>query len=595
MNLTSDLEKVIRRFALHNAFLHHGKANDKAVLGKILADRLDLRPQVKELLVEITAIVSEINSKSESTIKNELEVLAPELLHKEKQEKHIELPELENIGSDKQVVMRFAPGPSGPLHIGHSRAIILNDEYVKRYSGKFILRLEDTNPQNIEPDAYDMIQEDLGWLGVKYNEMYRQSDRFGIYLKFAQELLSLGCAYICTCPVEHWRELKSNGQACPDRELPVFDHLERWEKMMAREYEPGQVSYIVKTDLTHPNPAVRDFVGYRIVEHPHPLTNDKYYIYPTYNFSVAIDDHLMGITHILRGKDHLNNTIRQKYVYNYMGWQLPEFLHYGWVSLPDVILKTSVIKDGIRSGKYTDWSDIQLGTLRALSRRGIHPEAIRKYWLDMGVKDVDITFSWETLYAINKDLVDKNANRYFFVWDPVEIIITDATKLVGHAPLQPDNPSKGTRNTVLVKEKCKISRPGSDSGLGLNPGTEQKIDGIRIYVPVDDIETLQAGTKIRLKDLGNIELISVDPKNISTAKYLDNDLGILKTGVKIIHWISVNDNFQITIYLPDGSYKEGYCENDTVKSLGSIIQFERFGFVQLGSSTSPLIGWFAHK
>ena len=111
------------------------------------------------------------------------------------------------------------------------------------------------------------------------------------------------------------------------------------------------------------------------------------------NFSVAVDDHLLGLTHVLRGKDHLNNTYRQAYLFNYFGWEKPEYIHYGRVSIEDVKLKTSLIKEEIKKQVYSGWDDIRLGTIRALTKRGISPEAIRKYWVDVGVKPVDIMFS----------------------------------------------------------------------------------------------------------------------------------------------------------------------------------------------------------
>ncbi len=588
----SSLEEAIRKFALQNALFHHGKAESKAVLGKILAKHPEARASVKSLILEINGIVDEINLRSEAKQTSDLELLAPELLHKKKHEKHMVLPELPNIDTAKTVVMRFAPGPSGPLHLGHTRAIILNNEYVKRYSGKFIVRFEDTNPQNIAPEAYDMIIDDLAWLGVQYHEQYKQSDRFDIYYELAKKLLEQGHAYICTCPVEQWRNLKNNQQACPDRDLLVSEQLERWTRMLAREYDPGMASLVVKTDLAHSNPAVRDFVGMRMVAQPHPLTGDKYYVYPTYNLSVAIDDHLMGITHILRGKDHFNNTHRQKYIYDYFGWPTPEFLHYGWVSLPDMILKTTTIKEGIRSGKYKDWADIQLGTLQALARRGIDPNAIRNYWLDVGIKEVDIEFSWQTLYAFNKVLVDKRANRYFFAWSPVILVITGASSLEGHAPLHPDDPSRGIRKTKLVATATNVD--GAETDMG-----------ICVMISREDLETMASGDKLRLKDLGNIELTKIDLEQKSYAKYIGNDLSIIKKGVKIIHWVSSSDNYPITVYLPNGKVIKGYCETSAMDDENKIVQFERFGFVNLGREDVPnrsddsvrtgLVAWFTHK
>jgi glutamyl-tRNA synthetase len=576
----SDLRAIIRKFALHNAFIHDGSASEKAVLGKLLGEQPEFRTQVKELMPLVKELVLEINSLNPSNIREELSKIAPELLHKEKHEKELVLPELTNISSDQQVVMRFAPGPSGPLHIGHTRAVILNDEYVKRYAGNLIIRLEDTNPKNIDLEAYELIPEDLEWLGVKYHQMVKQSDRFELYYKYAKELLEAGHAYICQCPVESWRKLKEANKPCPDRSLTTSELLLRWEKMLDREYSAGEVSFIVKTDLTHPNPAVRDFVGMRIVTEPHPITEDKFYVYPTYNFSVAVDDHLMGITHILRGKDHLNNTYRQKYIYDFFKWPTPEFLHYGWVSMPHVNLKTSLIKAGIKEGKYTGWSDIQLGTLQAMAQRGIQPQAIRKYWLDVGIKEVDIEFSWANLYSFNKDIVDSVSNRYFFIWEPVRLKVTGKDQIIGHAPLHPDVPQRGIRELNLIAQH----------------DSKTKMNGVGLFVNSTDLQDLAPGAKVRLKDLCNVEITQLDLNGENTAKYIGDDLEILKQGAKIIHWVPVEENIPITVFLPDGSTQSGYCEPATKNDQGQMVQFERYGFVRLGTETKPsMSGWFAHK
>jgi glutamyl-tRNA synthetase len=584
----TELEILIRKFALQNALLHNGKANPKAVLGKLLSERAELRNRIKQLISQIEGIVNDVNSISEPEIKSELESLAPELVYKKKQPKHVELPDLVGVDAGTQVVMRFAPGPSGPLHIGHTRAVILNDEYVKRYSGKFIIRFEDTNPLNIEPEAYDMIQEDLAWLGVKYHTTFKQSDRFDIYYEWATELIKRGFAYVCTCPVESWRKLKENNKGCPDRELPVNEHLARWEKMLARDYAPGEVSLIVKTDLNHPNPAVRDFVAFRMIAEPHPETGDKYYVYPTYNFSVAIDDHLMDMTHILRGKDHLNNTHRQRYIYEYLDWTIPEFIHYGWVKMPEknlrdsenIVLKTTTIKEGIRSGKYSGWSDIRLGTLQALAVRGFQPEAFRKYWLELGIKEVDVEFSWDNLYAFNKDLIEDPANRYFFVSKPKKLVVTDVpAQIISKAPLHPNDPERGYRELIL--------QPITGNG------DTQK--SIILYIEESDLSELKVGVNIRLKDMCNVELTSVDLSSTSRGRYIGNDLGIIKEGAKIIHWVSDQHKIETEVHHPSGEIFKGYSETSVRDSLSKMVQFERFGFVQLDASTEPIIGWFAHK
>ena len=133
------------------------------------------------------------------------------------------------------------------------------------------------------------------------------------------------------------------------------------------------------------------------------------------NFSVVADDHLLGVTHVIRGKDHIANTRRQRYIYDHFGWEVPVYRHYGRMGIEGVVLSTSQMRLGITEGKYTGWDDIRLGTLRALARRGILPDAVKNAMLAIGIGETDISFSWDNLYAENKKLVDPVANRYFFV------------------------------------------------------------------------------------------------------------------------------------------------------------------------------------
>lgn len=570
----TDLERMIRNFALQNA-LRYGKPNPNAVMGRVLSAEHSLRKRAREIMPIIARICQDISGLSKEEIRSELLVHAPELLEKKVKKSEAGLPELPGVRD--RVMMRFAPGPSGPLHIGHSRAVILNDEYVKRYGGKLILRLEDTNPLKILMDAYEMIPEDMEWIDAKYHETVIQSDRFDIYIEHAQRLIEMGKAYVCTCPVEQWRTLKLKKKACPHRERDVEENLEDWEKMLEGDYGEGEASLIIKTELTHPNPAVRDFVGMRILNHPHPRTGKKYQVYPLYNFSVAIDDHLLGMTHVLRGKDHLNNTHKQEYIYRHFGWTPPIFIHYGWVSIPDTLLKTSSIREGIEKGEYTGWDDLRLGTFRALARRGFRPEAIRRYWIETGIKEVDIKFSWKTLIAFNKEIIDPISPRYFFVAEPVVLRINGAERLEGHAPRHPDRPEMGIRRIAI----------------------EQSEGGILLLIPKKDAQRLKSGELLRLKDLCNVRILETGAKGKMLGEYAGDDLSILKQGARNIHWCPVN-GLDTIVHMPDGTQMSGKTEPGIERESSETVQFERFGFVRVEKKRSPdgkivVEGFFAHR
>lgn len=560
IHMSNDIEILIRKYALQNAVFFKGKANPKSIVGKVLGECQEWRAKVPELNEIVNSVVSDVNAMALEDQKKALEELDPSLLVKEKKERKYELPDLENV--DGKVVMRIAPGPSGPLHIGHTRVSILNDEYVKRYGGKLICRFEDTNPEKIDPDAYDMIPEDLEWLGVKVHEKVIQSERFEIYYDYTKKLIEMGHAYVCTCDAEDWRQKKEKKIACPCRDLPVEEQLERFDRFMNGGYKEGEAITVVKTAIDHPNPAVRDFVALRLVDHPHPLTKDKYRAYPMMNLSVAIDDYLLGMTHVIRGKDHLNNTFRQEYIFNYFGWKKPTYYHYGLVNIPDTILKTSLIKESIRNGEYSGWDDVRTGTVRALERRGIRPEAIRRYWVESGIKPIDIQFSWDNLFAMNRDIIDPDANRYFFVADPVKFEIDGCDEIVGKAPLHPDHADRGFR--------------------------EYDIKDRTIYLSKEDSELFEEAGKIRLKDLCNIDYSS-------PAKYAGTDVSILKKGFKAVQWVG-NDSTEAKILMPDGTVLNGLVENAVLSEKNDMVQFERIGFARIeNKDPKSYTAVFAHR
>ena len=560
--MSAGLKEVVRKYALQNAALYGGKANPKAVMGKAMAESPELRPRAQEVAAAAEEICRELAGLPFDDICRMAEDIDPALLKKTKCERKHVLPDLP-LAIEGKVVMRVAPGPSGPLHLGHTRVAILNDEYVKRYKGKYIDRLEDTNPEKIDPEAYRMIPEDLEWLGVDIHETVIQSDRFELYYDVVRRLIDLGKAYVCLCRPDDMRRYKENSMACPHRDQSPEEANELFDRMLSHGFGGGEAVLVIKTDLCHPNPAVRDFVGLRIVDSvPHPRTGTRYTVYPMMNLSVAVDDHELGMTHVIRGKDHLNNTLRQEYIFNYLGWKRPHYFHYGLVSIPDTMLKTSTIGAGIRSGEYSGWDDVRLGTVRAMARRGIQAEAIRNYWIDVGMKEVDIEFSWDNLYSFNKQIVDKTASRYFFVWDPEKIDIVGTDHIEAHCPLHPDHRDQGCRDHTL-------SAP------------------LSVYMTAEDLAGFRERGSVRLKDLCNLRWED------GRAVYAGNDIGVLKEGWKIAHWAPPSA-VPAEVFLPDDTIRKGVAEPLSKKELGRVVQFERFGFARVESLSPEVRAYFAH-
>ena len=554
----NDLEEIVYKHALLNAAKHKGSANPGAVMGSIMANEPELRSRAKEIGPLAGKIVAKVNNLSAEEQASEMEKYHVEVQEK-KQVKEVGLQELP--GTHENIVLRFAPNPSGPLHIGHSRAAVPNAEYVKRHDGKLILRIEDTDPKRVYEDAYEMIPQDLKWLGINPDEIIYQSDRFEIYYDYARQLIEKGAAYMCTCDGATFKELKDNCKACPCRDNSVEENLELWDKFDTM--DAGDAVLRVKTDINHKNPAIRDWVAMRLVDETHPRLGNKYRIYPMMNFSVAVDDHLMGMTHVLRGKDHLANSEKQKYLYDHMGWDLPEFIHYGRLKMEDIALSTSKALEGIENGTYSGWDDPRLGTLRAVARRGIDPRTIYNLITEIGVKMADSAISWKKIYGLNRNLLEPIANRYFFVEDPQLIEVKDYAdgEVVIERPLHADHLDRGNR---------------------LLP-----FDG-KAYLAKDDIND----GIFRLMDAVNVDISGDDVTYHSTSFEDARDLK-----ARIIQWVPVEDNVKVTIVMDDASLKTGLGESALCDlKVGDIVQFERVGFARLDEiKDDELIFYYAHK
>jgi len=542
------VENIIRKYALINAVEHEGKAQTKSVLGKLLAEYPDLRENVLETRSKVEDVVEKVNRMSLDRQKAEVGDLPTS-------ERKVEKKELPDLERRENFVVRFAPNPDGALHIGNARPAILSDEYAKRYKGKFILRYDDTDPKVKTPEKkfYKWIKEDLSWLKIKVHKTVMASKRLKIYYKHAEYLIKEDRAYVCTCNRESWKNLIIKSKACPCRTLGATVQIRRWRKMFSG-YKEGEAVLRIKTELDAKNPAVRDWPAFRIVDKPKHSVKKK--VWPLYNFASAIDDYLLGVTHIFRGQEHSTNESKQRYIYQYLKWDYPYVITLGRFSTSDMVLSKSEIREGIRLGKFTSWDDLRLGTLRALKRRGFSSQALRQIIIDIGPKPNDITISFENLAGYNKKIVDKTSNRYFFIPNPKKIIVSG----------------------MRIK-KAKISLHPSE-----NRGFRTFSLGNMFFIDTKDFNKYR-GLEIRLKDLCNIKLGEKSVYTSTPVKPLPK-----------IQWVP-KKHIAVRVLLPGTREIKGYAETNLLKEKpGAVVQFERFGFVRIEKiSKKNVIVVFGHE
>ncbi len=553
--MSDEREELIKRYALRNAVKFDGEANLGPVMGKVMGESEECREDPDGTKDLIMKTIQQVNQLSLEEQKKELKGLMPEFFEEKEKQEEDTLPELDA----DDVVMRMAPYPSGPLHIGNSRMVILNDEYVKRYDGKLVLFYDDTiGSEKKKPllEAYDLIKEGLEWLDVEWHENYYKSERMEIYYEYGEKIIEMGEAYVCECDAESLRKNREKGVGCEHRERSIEKNLEEWEKMLEGEFKEGEVTVRLKTDMQYPDPAFRDRVLFRVSHNEHPKVGDKYHVWPLLEFSWAIDDHLLGMTHILRGKDLVMEDKMEEYIWNLFGWEDCEFLHYGMLRLKDIKLSKSEFQQQIKNDQLRGWDDPRTWSMQSLERRGIEPDALREFILDFGLSKTDIEVPASKLYAKNRELIDEKANRYFFVKDPVCI------ELIGEAPLQtseiprhPDFPERGNRE------------------IGISD---------RLYISKKDWEENE-GKEVRLKNLFNIEL---EEKKAHITDLENKD--ILK-----IQWLP--DGEDCSVEMPDGSFDEGIVEKNIEEvEMGDIIQFERYGFVRI-LDDDPWTAAYGHR
>ena len=298
----------------------------------------------------------------------------------------------------KKVATRFAPSPTGALHIGGVRTALFNWLYSKNQNGEFYLRVEDTDKERSKDEYKNQIIKSLKWIGINYDgEEYIQSKKINDHIKIVNRLLENGHAYKCYCSSEEIEEQKKRAR---QKKIPyIYDRKwrDKKESDAPKDIKPvirfkskidgtSVLKDLVQGDVEIDNNTIEDFII---------LRNDGT---PTYNLSASVDDHLMNMTHIIRGDDHKINTFKQIQIYQAMKWELPSFAHIPLIHTIE--------------GKKLSKRD-KASTLDDYSKIGIMPDALRNYLLRLGwsYKDKEIFTLEESIKYFNLEGIGKSPSK----------------------------------------------------------------------------------------------------------------------------------------------------------------------------------------
>lgn len=572
----------IKAITLQNAIEHDGTARADAVIGKIAAASAEFRSNLKNSVPAIKNTVREINAlplAEQKLLLNQLEnkgvVQRNELTERPRVTYSPILPELENATLGK-VITRFPPEPNGYPHIGHAKAVIIDEYYARLYNGKLILRFDDTNPLNEKLEFYEAFNLALEWLTIKPDIVKNTSDDIELLYDYGKKLVLNGHGYVCTCSQQKIHDLRAKGIECDCRSTLLLGS-DRIDKFFDGRFAQNEAVIRFKGSMADYNTAMRDPTLFRIINGQHPKVGDKYHIWPTYDFAAPIEDSLDGVTHAMRTKEYELRNALYFAILERLRLRKPQMIEFSRLEFNGLPVSKRKIKPLIENGIISSWDDPRLPTLAAMKRRGFKPEAIRKFVLSLGITLAETKPPFESLEAFNRKIIEPESIRLFFVKDPVEVMVLNSSP----------------RETVLR------NHPNIDLG-----SRKITVDN-SVYISKDDALKLKCGDQIRLIELYNIQIVDIkaEARRLTIIGKWSGDE--VKPDVAKFQWVAKNDAHPFEIFVPrelyiDEKYNDqslevwkGFCESYvTTLKPGSMVQFVRMGFCRIEGVNSAI---YSHR
>ena len=568
--MNEELKKEIRKMTLQNAFEHGGETRDKIILGKILGTKPEFRTKVKEISEDISKIVSSVNQLSSDEQKKEIDENFPEILApKEKIIEREGLPELKEAIQGK-VITRFPPEPNGYPHIGHAKAAIINSEYAKMYDGKFILRMDDTNPEAERMEYHAAIKVGLEWLGIEFDTVKSTSDDMELFYEKGIELINSGKAYICTCKREDISKNRRERKECKCSKGDIEKNNKNWEKMQEK-FKPGDAIVRFRGDMKADNAVMRDPILLRIIEGKHYTLGEKYRIWPSYDFAVALEDSIDGITHAFRSKEFELREELIGAILDALKMRKPYQGFFSRLEFKGMPISKRIIRPLIEEGKVSWYDDPRLPTLEALRRRGIKPEAIRKFIMSLGLTKANTLAPFDALEAFNRKFVDPTSIRLFMVSNAKKLTVKNLSITSVEIPNHPVND--------MGKRKIEVNG--------------------NFFISGEDVNNIKEGMKIRLLGLGNISITKIGAE--FEGEFVEGE----PKDIPKIQWIPQKTAHEIKMLVPKILFNGEEFNEDSLEELnvytephylqlkeGEEVQFVRYGYCRKDSQNQAI---FTHK
>ncbi|TKI58437.1 glutamine--tRNA ligase/YqeY domain fusion protein [Brevibacillus antibioticus] len=363
-------------------------------------------------------------------------------------------------GKVKEIITRFPPEPNGYLHIGHAKAICLNFELAREFSGKANLRFDDTNPVKEDIEYVEAIKRDVQWLGFEWDGLFFASDYFEEMYNRAVLLIKKGLAYVDDLSPEDMRKMRGTwtepGTDSPFRNRSVEENLDLFARMRQGEFKDGEKVLRAKIDMASQNFNMRDPVLYRISHATHHNTGDKWCIYPMYDFAHPLEDAIEGVTHSLCSLEFEDHRPLYDWVVRECEMEsAPRQYEFARLNLTNTVMSKRKLKQLVDENVVDGWDDPRMPTIAGFRRRGYTPEAIRTFAREVGVARANSTVDEKMLeYFIREDLKLK-APRTMAVLNPLKVVITNYPEgqvEMLEAEINPENPEMGNRQIPFSRE-----------------------------------------------------------------------------------------------------------------------------------------------